>query len=953
MKTSYFRLVLSVLSSLSLTACLGGGGGGGGGNTDSPTEKACRGDYEETYQALEIKGGHHLYFESEALERMHDQKNLISAELSVEIEGKHNAEDVELELGLNGISLTHPKGKKHFDFLNPWNKNSKSVVQLHLFTYNGSGSIFAVLSKIREQKGQLRISLVGKKVKVVSASLTIKGYEEGECATPTPTPPVAPTVKIDSALPASGVSESTDLRVEFSSDQAAVVFLCSVDGAAESECASPFALSQVSDGDHTFSVRARNAAGLYSEAVQHAWTVNAVTPSVLIDPVPAITNSDSISVSFSSLEAGSFECAVDGGEAKVCSSPLSLFALADGLHNLSIVFVDSYGRKGEPSSVQWKIDRLAPKAQISASVPAAEVSSSNSREISFIADESAAFECSIDGAPFAACASPVKLESLSEGEHRFEVRAIDEATNVGSVAGLVWISDFTAPTIALGNLIPEAGLTNQKNLSVEFSANEPAQFECSIDGSEFAACQSPAALTDVIDGEHTVSIVAIDRAGLRSAATSLAWVVDSTAPRIEFSSILPSSNRYLSSSDVSFEVAGADDVELQASLNGEAVAVAGTSVSLIGLAEGDYNLQVSGADEAGNLTNVLVHEFTIDQSAPVISLASAVTVPATRESSNSFTFSANETASYECELNGAGFIACESPVSYASLIDGEHEFRVRAIDQTGNVSAIFSHKWVVDTTAPLVEVSVMQTNVNSFNVQMLVNEPGSTFACSLDGAPEQACTSPYMVSGLSTGEHVLAIRATDALGNSEEQPTLVSLKAVDPLVLQFVVPAVSYTNATSFSFEFSANHSDAAFYCSLDNGNAVACSSPVSFHALGDGQHSFRVWAVDRYGQSTPAASHSWTVDTIAPSILSSSQSILSTSITLNWSTNELATNKLNWGPGTDSSRVTAESSTFATSHSVRIIGLSPNTIYTVQAAGRDRAGNQYAGQKLQIRTRF
>jgi CSLREA domain-containing protein len=42
-----------------------------------------------------------------------------------------------------------------------------------------------------------------------------------------------------------------------------------------------------------------------------------------------------------------------------------------------------------------------------------------------------AFECSLDGAPFSPCGSPLELRGLSEGEHTFSVRAVDSPDGVG------------------------------------------------------------------------------------------------------------------------------------------------------------------------------------------------------------------------------------------------------------------------------------------------------------------------------------------------------------------------------------------------------------------------------------------------------------------------------------------------------------------------------------------
>ena len=71
---------------------------------------------------------------------------------------------------------------------------------------------------------------------------------------------------------------------------------------------------------------------------------------------------------------------------------------------------------------------------------------STSASISFTANEAGArFECSLDGAPFAACTSPVVYSGLAVGAHGFEVRAVDAAGNLdASPARASWIVEAAA-----------------------------------------------------------------------------------------------------------------------------------------------------------------------------------------------------------------------------------------------------------------------------------------------------------------------------------------------------------------------------------------------------------------------------------------------------------------------------------------------------------------------------
>jgi hypothetical protein len=59
----------------------------------------------------------------------------------------------------------------------------------------------------------------------------------------------------------------------------------------------------------------------------------------------------------------------------------------------------------------------------------------------------------------------------------------------------------------------------------------------------------------------------------------------------------------------------------------------------------------------------------------------------------SFSFTASEPATFECRLDGGGFVACTSPVSYAGLVPGAHTFDVKATDAAGNVGSLVSYTW--------------------------------------------------------------------------------------------------------------------------------------------------------------------------------------------------------------------------------------------------------------------
>jgi hypothetical protein len=135
------------------------------------------------------------------------------------------------------------------------------------------------------------------------------------------------------------------------------------------------------------------------------------------------------------------------------------------------------------------------------------------------------------------------------------------------------------------------------------------------------------------------------------------------------------------------------------------------SASITGLTIPDGSevmLRWSDPDHPGvNDHGLAIDELSVtphrDEAPPDTTIDSGSSNPS-RSPDASFTFGGADDAGtgvtgFECELDGAGFTACSSPRSYGSLRDGEHTFRVRAIDGAGNLDptpATFT--WRIDTT---------------------------------------------------------------------------------------------------------------------------------------------------------------------------------------------------------------------------------------------------------------
>lgn len=74
----------------------------------------------------------------------------------------------------------------------------------------------------------------------------------------------------------------------------------------------------------------------------------------------------------------------------------------------------------------------------------------------------------------------------------------------------------------------------------------------------------------------------------------------------------------------------------------------------------------------------------------------------------------------------------------------------------------------------------------------------------------------------------------------------------------------SATTATSAAFTFTADQDDALFECSLDGAAPEACTSPVTYTDLADGDHSFVLTVETPKGLAGAAQTWTWNIDTSA-----------------------------------------------------------------------------------------
>ena len=275
-------------------------------------------------------------------------------------------------------------------------------------------------------------------------------------------------------------------------------------------------------------------------------------------------------------------------------------------------------------------------------------------------------------------------------------------------------SDTTAPDTSITSA--PADPSTSTSASFAFTATESGStFACKLDAGAYAACTSPKAYSALSMASHTFSVRATDAAGNTDATPATkTWTVQSA------STPPPSDHQ---------PVAAYTDTPT-APTTGQAVSFDASSATCAD-APCSYTWEDDGGDGPAG-----------DQ----WPLGSGKTM--------SFTF------------QGAGVKNVRVNVTD---VDGDTATTMKAI----NVAAAGSTPPPADTTAPNTTITSGPTGTTTDNTPTFAftaSESGSTFQCRLDAGAWAACTSPWTTNALTDGMHGIAVRATDAAGNTDATP---------------------------------------------------------------------------------------------------------------------------------------------------------------------------------------
>jgi hypothetical protein len=351
-------------------------------------------------------------------------------------------------------------------------------------------------------------------------------------------------------------------------------------------------------------VRAIDRAGRISEATQNIGTnlSSPTAPDTTITASPA-NSSEVATASFAFTGtvdvAVAFECQLDTDAYAPCVSPLTLSDLSKGAHTFRVRAIDASGNVDlTPAIFTWAID----PSQLTSTITVAPATPSSSRDASFeFTGTGSSLECRLDGADFAACASPQHYTALSYGDHTFDVRARDGAGQTGVMTRHSW-TILNTPPVADSQSITT---TEETAIAIELTASDSDQLSYQVidpptQGVLVGAAPTLSYLPNTgYTGPDHFTFRANDGRGESNLATVSIQVTPGNRPP---ETILATTPTDPSGPAVSFVFTGTDDVAVTAfecSLDDAAFAECTSPHGYSGLALGTHTFQVRAVDTEG------------------------------------------------------------------------------------------------------------------------------------------------------------------------------------------------------------------------------------------------------------------------------------------------------------------------------------------------------------------
>jgi hypothetical protein len=554
-------------------------------------------------------------------------------------------------------------------------------------------------------------------------------------------------------------------------------------------------LPPLSEGTHSFSMRASDLAGNDAAVEMVSFTVDTVDPTVAIDY--EVLPSHDVLATYTSDGTGTdvvlTEIRLNGGDWEVADSASTTFSgLVDEEYTIEVRVTDEAGNTGT-DSVTFVLDSNPPIVYI-LSPDDDEIVGGAPVTVEWSATDLgsgvSAIEIKLDDGVGIDVTGETSYEfsDLDEGSHTVTVSAIDGGGN-DDVASVTFEVDKTAPTVLITTPANGAILASA-DILVAWTATDSSSgvdtVEGSLDGGAWTTVTgSPFALYSLTDGDHELSLRATDAVGNTATAVSVSFSVDTVAPELEITA--PTEGAYVGGTvEVTWTVtdagSGVETVEVR--LDGGTWTVAsGSSETFSDLESGEHTVDVRATDFVDNeATDSVTFTVSIDTTAPTVAITSPTNGSSLPSSSVTVTWAASDGTgsgidTVEVKLDGGAWtVVTTSSRSFTGLADGSHTVSVRVTDNASN-SATIGVTFVVDTVDPTLTITSPEDGMDTRDTTVTVTWTCTDTGCGIDRIEVSIDGESYIsvgtaseraFTGLAVGDYTVDVRAYDKAGNMVE-----------------------------------------------------------------------------------------------------------------------------------------------------------------------------------------
>jgi hypothetical protein len=272
--------------------------------------------------------------------------------------------------------------------------------------------------------------------------------------------PASRTFIVDRTPPETTI-DSGPSPLRFSADEPGSTFECKIDDGAFEACTSPKTVMWP-EGSHVFAVRATDTAGnIDPTPAELTFTVDRTGPAITgVTGPPELSNDATPTFGFEAGEAGaSFECRLDApghpGAFEPCEPPKTYDRLTeDATYTFTVRARDAAGNLGGEVSRSFRLDTTPPTTTFDATPPAIVHAGPLAFAVRATDGEIA---CALDDGDYGSCATIIRAETLTLGEHVFRARAEDAAGNIEAPAAEFRFTVVNAAPTASLRLDPTSG----------------------------------------------------------------------------------------------------------------------------------------------------------------------------------------------------------------------------------------------------------------------------------------------------------------------------------------------------------------------------------------------------------------------------------------------------------------------------------------------------------------